>query len=510
MPAHALSRLPLIVLLALCAVAFAGAQLTQPAAAQSGGERYRVYLPQVRGTGNPSPQPPAPQPPAPQPGGVDGAFFFEPEAKTASSSTAIDAQGGLHVAYYYYRSENEGGANVVYSYCAPPANRCTTEAGWQRVELFGPVESVQLQLTPEGKPRLLAEETGLRNSIYLRTFYTYAECDENCLNAASWRSTEVDAVLAGYIPAPRETPRRNFALDRLGRPHFIASDFGSSVNNETRYGSFLYGCETACSDVANWTVAPFTPQNPDSGRADYLDNAVLKFTAANQPRALGEYRPTNPDDGYVTQIAYFACDGACDDAMNWSMTPLSPRGDGPKPAWDLELTAEGQPRAVVFHESTGDERSYRLFFFQCAADCASESSWTTVNLALPEHVGLGADLALDSAGRPRVAHLSNSAILVYSWCQNSCGTSDSWLHGIAERPEALDAARVVVIPSGCVTGLWDNYGVSMALDPQGNPRISYDATYQAQCAHNPKPGQPPTAGFYEVAHLIRMYITYQP
>jgi hypothetical protein len=164
----------------------------------------------------------------------------------------------------------------------------------------------------------------------------------------------------------------------------------------------------------------------------------------------------------------------------------------------------------MYHEDTSNERANRLFYFVCDANCTSTTAWTPVNLELDANIGLGADLALDAAGNPRMAHLASNGVLVYSWCEGGCTDQAKWLHGVAEKPEALSADDVVVIPSGCVTGIWDNYGVSFALDPQGAPRISYAATYQAQCPHSVPPGVPQTGGFYEIAHLIRLYFSPKP
>lgn len=415
----------------------------------------------------------------------------------------------MHIAYYYYISQNDGGANVVYSYCPPSAN-CMKESGWQRVRLFGPVTEVQLQLTPDGKPRLLAGYTGFNGSIYLNTLFTYAECNQNCLDATNWQTTEVGKVLVNVVAERRETPRRYFALNALGQPHFVATDYGTNVKNEPRYGSFLYGCEANCTDVTNWTATQFTSKDANSPYSASLNNAVLRFTSDNQPRILGEYYPVRSEPDSVTQITYFACDRGCDDTTNWGSASVSPRGNGSEPAWDLELDAQNRPRVVIYHQETKNTRENRLFYFQCDTGCTDAAAWAPVDLELPVNVGLSADLELDAAGNPRIAHLVDNGILVYSWCDQGCADTTRWLHGVAERPETLNTSNAVVIPSGCSAGLWDNYGVSLALDPQGNPRISYDATYQAQCAHSPVPGQQPTAGFYEVGHLIRLYFSSKP
>lgn len=479
---------------------------------------YTVYLPGVSQgsrttttlpTTTPPPATPTPSPnpsPAPEPPANNGALFLEPDQKTAGPNMLTDAQGGLHTAYFYYISENEGGPHVVYSYC-PSATQCSTSDKWARVSLPMLADEVQLQLTPDGHPRILSARSfvGTPSGIFLT--YTYAECDQNCLDAANWSSVDVTAARQGYMLDPRELPRRYFALDRQGHPHFVFSDSGSNLGNgEQRYGSYIYGCDADCTVAENWSGSLYTHPDPNGGyRGDVVGSPVLKFTSTNQPRVFGQYFPALADFGFVTPISYFACDDGCDSDANWTRTDLTPRGNGPEPGWDLELDANDHPRAVVYHEETKDDTNQRLFYYQCDSNCTDASAWQAVNFELDQTIGRSPDLSIDAAGHPRIAHLVNHGALAYSECNNACDQAGNWQHNFAEKVEALDTTDPVAIPPSCAPGIWSNYGVSLALDPQGNPRIAYNAVYYANCLNLPHPGRPPTSGFQEIAHRVRVF-----
>ena len=133
-----------------------------------------------------------------------------------------------------------------------------------------------------------------------------------------------------------------------------------------------------------------------------------------------------------------------------------------------------------------------------------------MNLGLEQTIGRGAALELDAQGRPRISHLINHGTLAYSWCNATCDQTTSWQHALADKLQALDATDPVAIPPSCVPGGWSNYGPTFALDAQGNPRIAYNAVYYADCINLPHPGLPPTSGYQEIAHRVRVFFGPQP
>ncbi|HEU5090588.1 MAG TPA: hypothetical protein VFT99_24210 [Roseiflexaceae bacterium] len=473
----------------------------------------RAFLPLVVAPSS-NPSSPTPTDPVPTPGGADGALFLEPGQKIASPTILADAQGGLHAAYYYYVAAVNN-PDAVYAYCPPPATQCLDAGNWQHVRVFGPVGEVQLQLTPAGQPRLLAASLTSGYAGRLLQTYQYAECDAGCLNAQNWHKADITTTQIGYIPDSRELTRRSFALDHAGRPRFVFYDFGSGDYPNERHGGFYYQCDAQCADASNWQGSRFTHVDPENeSRSELVVSPVLKFTSANQPRVLGKF---NGLDGFDTTmyIAYFACDNGCTSDANWNRVAIAPSGSGPRPAWDLELDHSDRPRAVVYHEDvSGDTAtSQQLVFYACDANCLDAGAWQNLNFNpdVPHNVGQGADLALDSQGRPRIAHLVNNGALAFSWCDGACLQAPNWRHVVAEDTPALDADGNVIIPTSCVQGVWDNYGASLVLDANDDIRIAYNASYQAQCPNlPPEPGDPPTNSFQEVAHSVRVFFSPKP
>lgn len=57
----------------------------------------------------------------------------------------------------------------------------------------------------------------------------------------------------------------------------------------------------------------------------------------------------------------------------------------------------------------------------CDNACSNGSNWNKTSVGVPDEEGIGSDLELDSAGRPRMAFLTSSE-LGYTWCNGNCAT----------------------------------------------------------------------------------------
>ncbi|KPV48101.1 hypothetical protein SE17_39870, partial [Kouleothrix aurantiaca] len=135
-----------------------------PAPAAAGG---RIFVPVAVKVGKPAPPPPPP------PTNTAGSFFVARDGKTFSANAKVDANGGMHMAFGVFAPEGDR-PPAVYAYCPGPAALCATDAGWQGVALSDTVGEVQLQLTPDGKPRLLVQRYSIELS---HNQYVYGECD---------------------------------------------------------------------------------------------------------------------------------------------------------------------------------------------------------------------------------------------------------------------------------------------------------------------------------------------
>jgi hypothetical protein len=130
-------------------VAPSQAATTQQLAPSTG---HSLYLPMIMnlGIGQQEPPPPDPTPPP----ATKGAFFVSEEGKTNSAGLAIDANGGMHMAFAVF-TELANHPPAVYAYCPGPAATCADPNNWKAVGISDLVDEVQIKLTSDGRPRML-------------------------------------------------------------------------------------------------------------------------------------------------------------------------------------------------------------------------------------------------------------------------------------------------------------------------------------------------------------------
>lgn len=113
-----------------------------------------------------------------------------------------------------------------------------------------------------------------------------------------------------------------------------------------------------------------------------------------------------------------------------------------------------------------------------AAACLDGAAWGKADIGLPTFNGEGVAMALDAAGRPRLAYQMGDEGLGYAWCDGGCESALGWRSRTAEAMAAVSAEYPPGLPQhqGCPILTWLN-GVrpSLALDPAGHPRLGYDA-----------------------------------
>jgi hypothetical protein len=516
-------RAPLAALVALVTLLAAlGARhiaQAQPAAPQAA---YTAYLPLVVAAGKqvpptqptqpptqptqPPTQPTTPptQPTQPPTQPTVRGWFNQPEKKTGASAIAMDAQGGMHMAFRDHVPFADKPA-AYYAYCPPPTSQCSDPAKWSNLSLGGPVDDVQLKLTPAGQPRMLVSASPEAGSF--EKHYLYLECGGSCLDENNWGYVDVTysygngaSDVTGYY-----LPKRYFALDKQGRPRFVFYD-GNYAIEPDRYGGYYAACDDDCLNQASWSVTRFTRE--DHSQTSYYEtikSPALTFTASNGPRIVAQLGPVDDPRWYMDPpLYYFACDAGCDDAASWQRARITGDAGGAYPAWDIALDANDRPR-VAFFSYQGSAGSEKLFYLQCDAECTSDGSWQRVNLGLPSGAGTGANIELDALGRPRIAYL-NSNDLGYSWCDTDCESPAAWQHRTVETSDELEAQYPVARPVTCDASTWDNYSPNLQLDAAGRPVVSYEGSYKARCyMTNPSnPSGPMDYYMHEIWHSVRV------
>jgi hypothetical protein len=389
-------------------------------------------------------------------GNQAGALFLNRSDKTNSAAIALDAKGGMHVAYAAFNRDTNGQEPAYYAYCAAS---CANAASWGVAKLGDRVQEVQLALDPAGQPRMLIR---MRDEN-LDTFYQYAACDANCANAVSWQLVTVtptknlDIFIWDYS-------QHYFALDPQGRPRFVYYDEYNAPHN----GTFYMFCDANCTSAASWREIKLA----DTAFTD----ATLTFTSAGQPRLVATGYPNSTAS---STLAYILCDAACDNPNSWTSTFLIERGGG-YASFVLRLDSNDRPRVAFYQGSLSNGQGQRLYYVWCNTGCTNGLNWNGVAIGLAVSDGQDPDLALDGQGRPRIVYRNAVADgLRYAWCDASCESiTPVWQQRLVEPSTVLDAEWPIPPPANCTSAFWyGSYRPSIALDTAGNPRFAYDAEH---------------------------------
>lgn len=481
-PAYPRLALLLGALIALFVVAGAPAGAQEPApASATPAEPTTLYLPMLRGGSAPAEQPQNPGNPPVDPQPVaNSAHFFSTQVKTNDADIAVDAAGGVHVAFKTFVAEVEHPA-AYYGYCAnTPAGSCATEAGWRYVSFGDRVDQVELALSPAGQPRIFFR---MRDEATTSYNHVYVACDADCVGDGAWSGLIVLRAAVSNV-FDKDNPQRAFALDPQGRPRFV---YTSAWGAGKPVGVFYVHCDSDCADpnLAQWVETRILPDV--EYKSETLDYPSLAFTSDGSPRVLGVMGLSGDDHG----LHYLACDSGCDDLSGWTSTRLAERGGGVYAGWDLELDAQDRPRAVQFQGSLSAGDPGRLFFLACDAGCTSADAWQRLAIAAPG-IGINPDLELTATGAPRLAYggqPTTGTLLAYAWCETACAADASqWRAKTVESAATLDASFKPAIPFACNEQSWAEAIPTLSLDVAGNPRIAYDALNAAMCYYDLGPG----------------------
>ena len=485
---------------------------------------YLIYLPYVvkSGENNPTATPTSPpgststptatatlaSTPTPTlpPTSNSGAFFVDDQFRSNSADIIVDADGGMHVAYAYYEAANDGAPTYgVYLYC--PGD-CMNFDHWSGVGMGELVSEIQLDLTPDGSPRILYRAFGAENS---NDFY-YAACDGDCTNPAMWTVTWVTYNQGTAILELSDDtlPQRYFSLDPNGNPRFVYFDYNFGVEPD-HIGTYYVYCDNFCDDTNSWQEVRINQDNgnPNNYKAEDLYYPVLTFSPQGQPRVVTAGSSMNDE----SLLFYLACDSACGSTSSWTTVPLYDRGSGTEVSYDIAIDGQGRPRIAFYQGAMLGGLGDQLFYVWCDTNCLNSSNWQSKDLGLGVNNGRGPDLELTENGLPRIAYaLWNVGGVGYSWCHTNCAsTSANWQHQVVESGADLVEAWDVVFPAHCDAGFWDGLTPVLSLDVAGNPYIAFDAAYHARCWYNPDTGEwDPQPYFHLIWRVVRVNYFTQP
>ena len=424
----------------------------------------------VSGAGVPSTRLLADGPPA-------RALFLNTTTSTNSASLRIDHDGGMHVASAAYHTgfaTDDPRKPAYYAYCAPQSD-CGQATNWTEVPLGDSAKAVQLELTPEGSPRVLVQTANRTPGTPEYAAYWYGECNAQCTEVGNW--TLIDLVDTGMIDiSATEETKHWFALDPQGRPRFL---FGE--------GALVYAsCDVGCTELAT---------NPDTGEthpANWSGTAIerglygtmraLAFTSDGQPRIGALMR--DPDTQRVT-VDYLECNTQCDDAAQWSRLILMDRGQAPE---SVSLRVDGENRVgIALGQNTG------VWYWRCAEHCNDFANWVGGNWESLAGFAEDPDLAFDHQNMPHLAFRSTGGDLGWGlwhlWCVAECWSAQqSWVGEMVEGADALGQTQALRREDDCIPIGWmGDFRPSLALDAADKASFAFDNQFWVKCPELTEP-----------------------
>jgi hypothetical protein len=131
------------------------------------------------------------------------------------------------------------------------------------------------------------------------------------------------------------------------------------------------------------------------------------------------------------------------------------------------------------------ELAHSLVYLWCnEADCtASDQAWSG-NSILGEGHGEMADLELDAEGRPRAAFRTSDGSLGYVWCDADCEVAGTpWDGLLIEGQAQLSGERPTALPFTCDGEIWEGLSPQLLLGAEGRPMVAYDVSVEARCLY---------------------------
>jgi len=444
--------------------------------------KLSTLLPFIAAAACAGPQAEPAQPPS---GGSGSAGFTLPNRVAGHLVTnrvpavAVDAAGAIHVAYAANGVDPNGKRPAYYAVCTAACDRPESFHG---VAIGDDLGDVQLALDGSGHPRLLVAAGPDADNI---VDYQFWACDGSCADPSRWSGTRVLQAQGTFFPSHVDS-QRGFAVDAHGRARFLYTNNGFGSNDPG--GTGIAACDANCTQAASWKLAHLSDAE--------WKNPSLALDDAGRPRVLFVAKRPEPD--YEPILNLLVCDtGDCSGAGTAAIPLLMTTTAGAlsDPDFALRLDAAGHPRIALF-PGAGDGGTLppgRLYYLGCDGNCGDLASWKALDIGVEDSAGEGGlDLALDAAGRPRIAYRVPAPTdeLSLASCDRDCMTVPARWHrtplpstraveaelGLPPRQGCPDCSPPI---PPCPAGFWDaGYWPSIALDAQGGAHVAYEAQLQ--------------------------------
>ena len=383
---------------------------------------------------------------------AQGEKFFLPTGEptnTAAPRVEIDAQGNTHAVYPAFFN-----GDAFYTFCE---GECSDPSKLKAVKFDtdGTVYNAMLRLTKDGHPRVLL---GGSSHNY------WAECDQSCDERANWQYGEIQNH-QGDLDITGEA----LALDPEGRPRFLIHAYRAlfGIGQKTPQTS-LAQCDADCTKPESWRYDVIAKDEIWLG-SSFLYDATGKAHVATHVYSFGDM-PSDPAG------AYLSCSGTCNAENTWHGIGFFPPYESTSeavamhPAISLALSKAGHPRVAQLGK-TADGKKIAAYF-ACEENCEGDN-WKTGFSWQADQFDDGIDLALDQNDRPRFVHTINYNI-VLTYCDAAdCTAADAkWDSAFVERGADIPS-DTIFLEWNCTVGAWFLHSPSIALTPDGKPRVGY-------------------------------------
>lgn len=386
------------------------------------------------------------------------ARFFLPTGEptnTSAPSIEVDREGGVHAVYPQYV---RGGA--FYAYC-PASCSGPEQMKLVRFETDGTVANAMLALDAAGRPRVLL-------ASHSAVYFAAPSATGDFTDQAAWTKSEILRH-----DGAREVTGEAFALDPEGRPRFVMHTYKAYLGvGQKPPEAFFVACDAAdCGSSAAWTTTKIANQMWRASTLRYDERGVAKLLTAATVDA------TESSSG-TTKATYVECAGACDREESWNGIALYPTYESDleavrmPPAVSMALTRSGAPRIAFLGVTEFGKPN--ITYMACDETCTGDA-WRGTILSDHQDIDAGLDLVLDANDHPRFVHTLRYNIGM-AWCDaDDCSKDDAkWDFRLVEDSGAMKPDQIFLYEN-CDVAAWFLHSPSLALTPDGRPRVGYQA-----------------------------------
>jgi hypothetical protein len=268
--------------------------------------------------------------------------------------------------------------------------------------------------------------------------------------------------------------------------HYFALDaqdrprfaYGNGYGNGQPIGIYYAACDAAdCTQPGSWQLTRAVAAPPYVTLSG--EAASLAFDGDKPRMVISRY-----ESGLPTGLVYLACDADCDQTDSWSATEIARPGDRAWASWDLALDAAGRPRLALYEPAPIDITvGGALYYAWCdAPDCARADAWQHIQVAQGE--GMNADLLIDAQGRTHMVYdAGQRGVLGEVWCDAACTSPGAWQRRILETNEQLMQEYTPASPLSCSLQevAWLDALPAATVDAAGRLVVAYDTKFVARC-----------------------------